>query len=129
VTNRWSLPDLGIGLRTVHFGHILDLNNVYVSSSNHGFDPREYIDAIPADRVVQHHLTGHTNKGTHIIDSHSDHAIPEVWQLYERAVRRFGSVATLYEWDEDIPDFEVVHAEAERARAFREEVIAPSLRA
>ncbi len=62
-------------------GLLLDVNNVYVSSFNHGFDPCLYIDSVPADRVVQFHVTGHTNKGTHIIDSHSDHAIDEVWEL------------------------------------------------
>lgn len=107
-------------------GLLLDVNNVYVSSFNHGFDPNLYIDAVPAERVVQYHLAGHTHKGTHIIDTHSDHAVPEVWTLYERAVARTGLVATLYEWDEDIPDFEVVHAEALKAKAFRD-ALAPSL--
>jgi uncharacterized protein (UPF0276 family) len=101
-------------------GLLLDVNNVYVSSFNHGFDPNAYVDAIPADRVVQYHLAGHTNKGTHILDTHSDHAVPEVWELYRRAVARTGRVATLYEWDEDIPAFEVVHAEALKARAYRD---------
>jgi uncharacterized protein (UPF0276 family) len=102
-------------------GLLLDVNNVYVSSFNHGFDPHAYIDAIPPDRVVQYHVAGHTNKGTHIVDTHSDHAIEEVWGLYRRAWKRTGPVATLYEWDEDIPGFEVVHAEALKARARREE--------
>jgi uncharacterized protein len=102
-------------------GLLLDVNNVYVSSFNHGFDANEYIDAIPADRVVQYHVAGHTNKGTHIIDTHSDHAIDEVWELYRRAWRRTGPVATLYEWDEDIPSFDVLHAEALKARALQEE--------
>jgi uncharacterized protein (UPF0276 family) len=101
-------------------GLLLDVNNVYVSSFNHGFDPREYVDAIPADRVVQYHVAGHTHKGTHIIDTHSDHALPEVWELYRRACARTGNVSTLYEWDEDIPDFEALHAEALKARAWRE---------
>lgn len=101
-------------------GLLLDVNNVYVSSFNHGFDPGRYIDAIPSDRVVQYHVAGHTNKGTHIIDTHSDHAIPEVWELYRRAWQRTGPVATLYEWDENIPAFEVVHAEALKALARRE---------
>jgi uncharacterized protein len=104
-------------------GLLLDVNNVYVSSYNHGFDPNAYVDAIPADRVVQYHLAGHTNKGTHIIDTHNDHAIPAVWSLYERAVKRTGLVATLYEWDEDIPEFEVLHAEAMKAKAFRDALI------
>jgi len=102
-------------------GLLLDVNNVYVSSFNHGFDPHAYIDAIPADRVVQYHVAGHSNKGTHIVDTHSDHAIEEVWGLYHRAWKRTGAVATLYEWDEDIPEFEVVHAEALKARARRGE--------
>jgi uncharacterized protein len=102
-------------------GLLLDVNNVYVSSFNHAFDPHAYIDAIPADRVVQYHMAGHTNKGTHIVDTHSDHAIEEVWGLYRRAWKRTGAVATLYEWDEDIPEFEVVHAEALKARAHRGE--------
>lgn len=102
-------------------GLLLDVNNVYVSSFNHGFDPRTYIDGVPADRVVQYHVAGHTNKGTHILDSHSDHAVGEVWELFSRSCRRTGNVATLYEWDEDIPSFDVLHAEALKARAYREE--------
>jgi uncharacterized protein len=101
-------------------GLLLDVNNVYVSSFNHGFDPNVYVDAIPADRVVQYHVAGHTHKGTHIIDTHSDHAIPEVWELYRRAWARTGPTATLYEWDENIPELQVVLAEASKARAWRE---------
>jgi len=101
-------------------GLLLDVNNVYVSSFNHGFDPDVYVDAIPADRVVQYHVAGHTNKGTHIIDTHSDHALEMVWELYRRALRRTGLAATLYEWDEDIPELAVVIAEAEKARPIRE---------
>jgi len=101
-------------------GLLLDVNNVYVSSFNHRFDPRVYIDALPADRVVQYHLAGHTNKGTHILDTHSDHVIREVWELYARAWARTGPVATLLEWDESIPSFDVVHAEAQKARTYRD---------
>jgi len=109
-------------------GLLLDVNNVYVSSFNHGFDARAYVDAIPADRVVQYHLAGHSNKGTHIVDTHSDHAIDEVWDLYRRSCLRTGNVATLYEWDEDIPEFEVVHAEALKAGAFREQALLAAAR-
>jgi uncharacterized protein (UPF0276 family) len=101
-------------------GLLLDVNNVYVSSFNHGFDPKEYVDAMPADRVVQYHLAGHTNKGTHIIDTHSDHVIAEVWDLYARSWRRTGPTATLLEWDESIPSFLVVHDEAQKARLHRD---------
>ena len=102
-------------------GMLLDVNNVYVSSFNHGFDPIAYLDAVPPERVVQYHLAGHTNKGTHIIDTHNDYVIDEVWKLYDHSVRRTGNVATLLEWDADIPAFEVVHAEALKARAHRRE--------
>ena len=101
-------------------GLLLDVNNVFVSAFNHGFDPLEYIAGIPADRVVQYHVAGHTNKGTHILDTHSDHALPEVWELYRRAWARTGPTATLYEWDEDIPEFDVVHAEARKALEHRD---------
>jgi len=102
-------------------GLLLDVNNVYVSAFNHGFDPREYVLGIPADRVVQYHVAGHTNKGTHILDTHSDHALPEVWDLYRLAWSRTGPVATLYEWDEDIPEFAVLLDEARKALAHRGE--------
>ena len=101
-------------------GLLLDVNNVYVSSYNHGFDPAAYVDRIPADRVVQIHLAGHTNKGTHILDTHSDHVIDAVWELYRRFIQRAGGVSTLLEWDEDIPSFDTVHAEALKARQYRE---------
>jgi len=107
-------------------GLLLDVNNVYVSSVNHSYDPRAYIDAIPAERVVQYHVAGHTHKGTHILDTHSDHALPEVWELYRRAWARTGPTATLYEWDENIPAFDVVLAEAKKALAHRGSVTRPA---
>ena len=102
-------------------GMLLDVNNVYVSSFNHGFDPGQYLDAIDPTRVTQYHLAGHTNKGTHIIDTHNDFVIDAVWDLYRHSVARTGNVATLLEWDADIPEFDVVHAEALKARAYRRE--------
>lgn len=98
---------------------LLDVNNVYVSAFNHGFDPRQYIDALPHDRVIQYHLAGHTHRGTHIIDTHSDHVIEPVWDLYLHAIARTGGVSTLLEWDEGIPELAVVHAEALKAKAAR----------
>ncbi len=100
-------------------GLLLDVNNVYVSSFNHGFDPREYIEGIPHERVMQYHLAGHTNHGTHIIDTHSDHVIDPVWDLYALSVSKSEGRPTLLEWDDDIPSFEVVHAEAEKARRYQ----------
>jgi uncharacterized protein len=103
-------------------GILLDVNNIYVSSYNHAFDPNAYVDGVPHQRVVQIHLAGHTNKGKYILDTHSDHVIDPVWDLYRRALRRTGPVSTLIEWDDDIPPFETLVAEADKARAIREEV-------
>jgi uncharacterized protein (UPF0276 family) len=105
-------------------GVLLDVNNVYVSAYNHGFDADVYIDAVPADRVVQIHLAGHTNKGAYLLDTHSDHVCSEVWDLYRRALRRCGSVSTLVEWDENIPAWHVLAAEAAKARVVRDETLA-----
>jgi hypothetical protein len=103
-------------------GILLDVNNIYVSAYNHGFDPRAYVDGVPHRRVVQYHLAGHTNYGKYIIDTHSAHVIDEVWELYRRACRLTGPVSTLIEWDDDIPTLEVLLAEAEKARVIRDEV-------
>ncbi len=105
-------------------GLLFDVNNVYVSAFNHGFDPDAYVDAIPADRVCQYHLAGHTHKGTHILDTHSDHVVDPVWRLYGRAIHRTGPCATLLEWDADIPAFEVVHAEVLKAKVWRDQEVA-----
>jgi uncharacterized protein (UPF0276 family) len=101
-------------------GLLLDVNNVYVSAFNHGFDARQYVDAVPADRVVQVHLAGHTSHGTHILDTHDGPAIDAVWDLYARLCARTGPVSTLFEWDASIPPLDVVRAEAEKARPLRE---------
>ena len=97
-------------------GLLLDVNNVFVSSYNHGWDADEYVDTIPADRVVQVHLAGHTDRGSHLLDTHAAPVRAEVWALYERLVRRTGPVTTLIERDDEIPALDVVHAEALRAR-------------
>lgn len=115
--------------RDADCGLLLDVNNVYVSSFNHGFDARAYLDVLPHERVVYYHLAGHTNKGTHIVDTHSDHVIPEVWKLYEHAVALSGGRSTLLEWDDEIPAFDVVHAEALKARAHVERALRATRRA
>ena len=97
-------------------GLLLDVNNVYVAAVNHEFDPVEYLDRIPADRVVQYHLAGHTDCGTHLIDTHDGRVIDPVWRLYAHAVARTGPRSTLLEWDAQIPDFATVHAEVLQAR-------------
>ncbi len=97
---------------------LLDVNNVYVSAYNHGFDPKVYFDAIPFDRVVQLHVAGHTDHGTHIIDSHVGPVKTDVWQLLGEAHARARGAPVLLEWDAEIPSFEETHAEALRAKDF-----------
>jgi uncharacterized protein (UPF0276 family) len=104
-------------------GILLDVNNIYVSSFNHAFDPALFVDGVPHERVVQIHVAGHTNHGRYILDTHSDHVIDPVWDLYRRALRRTGPVSTLVEWDDDIPPFAELEAEAAKARAIRDEVL------
>jgi uncharacterized protein (UPF0276 family) len=105
-------------------GILLDVNNVFVSAANHGFDPIAYLDAVPAARVGQIHLAGHRDEGTHLLDTHDGPVIPGVWALYRHAVRRCGRVSTLVEWDERVPDFDTLVAEAEHARAVEAETLA-----
>jgi hypothetical protein len=96
-------------------GLLLDVNNVFVSAHNHGFDPVAFIDAIPRARVGQFHLAGHSVQPTHLLDTH-DHPVSEgVWDLYRHAVARFGEVATLLERDDHIPPLEELCAESRRA--------------
>jgi uncharacterized protein (UPF0276 family) len=97
-------------------GILLDINNIFVNAFNHRFDPIRYIDSVPAERVIQFHLAGHSDHGAYLLDTHDQPIRAEVWALYEHAVRRFGRVATLIEWDDNIPDFEVLAASADEAR-------------
>ncbi len=96
---------------------LLDINNIYVSAFNHGFDPVTYLERIPANRVRQFHLAGHEHCGDHIIDTHDAPVIPEVWSLYSAAVRRFGPVATMIERDANIPPLAELVTELDQARA------------
>jgi len=98
-------------------GILLDINNIFVSAFNHRFDANEYIDAVPAERVVQYHLAGHSDHGTYLLDTHDHPVRDEVWTLYERAARRFGAVSALVEWDDNIPEFAELAQTADRARA------------
>lgn len=96
---------------------LLDVNNVYVTCFNHRLDPQSYLDALPLDRVIQMHLSGHSHKGNHIVDTHDDHVIDEVWNLYKYVVHRSGRVPnTMIEWDDRIPEFPVLSAELDKAR-------------
>jgi len=114
---------LGAVAERADCGLLLDVNNVYVSAVNHGFDPEAYLAGLPAERVGQIHLAGHSNMGAYLFDTHDGPVIEPVWDLYRRAVRRFGRVSTLVEWDDRIPALDVVCAEAERARAAEAEVL------
>ena len=103
-------------------GILLDVNNIYVSAVNHGFDARRYIDAIPAEAVGEIHLAGHVRKDIEgielLIDSHSLPVTPAVWELYAYALERTGPKPTLIEWDSELPAFAVLQAEAARAEAY-----------
>ena len=97
-------------------GILLDVNNVCVSAVNHGFSPVEYLERIPPERVGQIHLAGHSDHGTHLLDTHDAAVPPPVWDLYRLAVQRCGRVSTLVEWDDHIPPLDEVLAESARAR-------------
>lgn len=99
---------------------LLDVNNVYVTCRNHDLDPVAYLDALPLDRVVQIHLAGHTDNGTHCIDTHDGRVIDAVWDLYGRVIARAGGRATLLEWDANIPKFSVLQQEVRKAARFRD---------
>jgi len=95
---------------------LLDVNNVYVSSVNHGFDPVAYLNALPAQRVQQIHLAGHSQQGEYLIDTHDAPIAEPVWNLYAHAIERFGAVATMVERDDNIPALQELLAELDRAR-------------
>jgi uncharacterized protein (UPF0276 family) len=93
-------------------GILLDVNNVYVNSINHGFDPKYYLQNLPQDRIGQIHLAGHSKQGDILIDTHDGPVSSEVWDLFRLAVKLFGPVSTMVEWDSKIPDFTVLESEA-----------------
>jgi len=90
----------------------------YVSSQNHNFDPLTYVNSIPAERVAQIHIAGHSKFKKYILDTHDHPVLDPVWKLYERAIQRAGRTATLLEWDDSIPSFQEVHREAMKANRF-----------
>jgi uncharacterized protein (UPF0276 family) len=95
---------------------LLDINNIYVSSVNHGFDPLAYLHAIPKSRVRQFHLAGHSDLGGHLIDTHDHPIVEPVWNLYGAAVAHFGTVPTMIERDDNIPELGELVAELDIAR-------------
>lgn len=102
-------------------GILLDVNNVYVSSVNHGFDPLEYLRAIPRERVGQIHLAGHSVKDGYLIDTHDAPVCDEVWELFRWTTKHLGLASTMIEWDDKIPEFSVIEAEIEKAGKIRKE--------
>lgn len=122
VMNEWDF--LAEVVDRADCGVLLDVNNIFVSAVNHGFDADTYLDAIPADRVVQIHLAGHSVKAGYRLDTHDAPVCDEVWALYARAIRRIGRVSTLIEWDGEIPAFSRLQQEADRARAVRDAALA-----
>lgn len=101
---------------------LLDVNNIYVSAFNHAFDPEIYLNAIAVDRVQQFHIAGHTHCGEHIIDTHDQPVINEVWDLYAKAVKRFGKISTMIERDDNIPALAELLQELAQAKTIAEAV-------
>ncbi len=103
-------------------GILLDINNIYVNSVNHGFDPISYINGVPRDRIGQFHLAGHSNQGRYLLDTHDHPITAPVWNLYEKALRCFGPIPTLIERDENIPAFPELMKEVHKANSIAEKV-------
>lgn len=99
---------------------MLDVNNIYVSSRNHGFDPKDYYENIPLERVLQIHLAGHSDHGSYVLDTHDAPVRNEVWELYGAIYPKTGGVSTLLEWDENFVSFDETWKEALKAKAFQE---------
>jgi uncharacterized protein (UPF0276 family) len=114
-------------------GLLLDVNNVYVSSVNHGFDPIDYLGGLPADRVGQIHLAGHSTRRladgrVFLIDTHDHPVCAEVWALYRESIRAFGAVSAMVEWDADVPSYDRLVSELEIARDHRGRLLVPPQR-
>jgi len=103
---------------------LLDINNIYVSSFNHGFAPEHYLNGIPGERVQQFHLAGHQNCGNYIVDTHDHPIIDPVWALYERALQRFGPISTMIERDDNIPPLKELLTKLDHARSIAEPILA-----
>jgi hypothetical protein len=97
---------------------LLDVNNVYVTCYNHRLNAKQYLDTLPLDKIIQIHLSGHSNKGNHIIDTHDDHVVEDVWNLYKYVIHKSGRIPnSMIEWDDNIPEFPVLLTELEKARS------------
>jgi uncharacterized protein (UPF0276 family) len=101
---------------------MLDVNNIYVSARNQGFDPKEYVANIPLDRVIQIHLAGHTDYGDYVIDTHDHYVCDQVWDIYKEVYPKTGGVSTLLEWDDNFLSFEDTWKEALKAKEFQKNI-------
>jgi len=99
---------------------MLDVNNIYVSSRNHGFDPKDYYMNVPMERVIQIHLAGHSDYEAYVLDTHDDHVRDEVWQIYADVYPLTGGVSTLLEWDDNFLPFHETWQEALKAKKFQQ---------
>ena len=102
-------------------GILLDINNVYVNSINHNFNPIDYLMAIPKENVCQIHLAGHTDKGTYLVDTHDAPICDEVWELYRWSVSHFGNISAMVERDDNIPEWEELQSEISKVAEIRKE--------
>lgn len=107
---------------------LLDISNLHINAFNHGFDPRVFLEGLPADRVVQFHLAGHRDSGTHLVDTHDQPVSEDVWDLYAAALRRFGPVSTIIERDDDASSLGEIVAEVERSRNVARGVLSEAAR-
>ncbi len=101
---------------------MLDVNNIYVSSRNHGFEARAYLRGLDMTRVLQMHLAGHSDHGSYVLDTHDHPVRDEVWELYREAYARCGGAPTMVEWDDRIPPFPETHAEVLKAKRLVQEM-------
>lgn len=115
--NEWDFYSAVVEKADIYM--MLDVNNIYVSSRNHGFDPLTYVNNIPLERVLQIHLAGHSDHGTHVIDTHDTYVTDPVWDLYAQVYPRTGGVSTLLEWDDNFISFQETWDEALKAKNFQ----------
>ena len=101
---------------------MLDVNNIYVSSRNHGFDPEEYYNNMPLERVLQIHLAGHSDYGDYVLDTHDNPVRDEVWQIYAEIYPKTDGVSTLLEWDDNYVSFQQTWDEALKAKQFQNQI-------
>lgn len=109
--------------RRTSCGLLVDINNIFVSAHNHNFDAQLFLDALPVDAIAQVHLAGHRSEGNLLLDTHDHPVREEVWQLYRSAIEKWGSVSTLIEWDDQLPEFSRLDEERLHARAVADSVL------